>query len=409
MNRVILLSFSLLLITSCAQKKNFQAIPTAKSKPLLITPSYLVFHENETESKIYVKVNQNEIGFALNQDSVFQSYLSIDYVLNDTNNKSLDSNHFVIKSEKNVSPAYLESWFKIPVQTGTKGTLKISLSDKINGNKTETYLNIDKSSLTNGQGILLKRNNQLVFENYVNPDSLYKIVTNTATDQLFITYYDNEFDIALPPYSTYGRSGIQITPLWTAPLQKDNEGGFGTKFIERGVYLIRTDSTNKEGLFIYNYGKDYPKVTSPENLLQPIRYLTSKYEFDNLEGILNKKNAVDQFWLATTTSNFGRGKKSISLFYNRVQLANQLFASFEEGWKTDRGLILIIYGIPDFIQKFEQGEIWIYGEEHNSLSTNFRFTKLINPLTDNDYILVRNANYRTSWQKELNKWRSGNI
>ncbi len=53
-------------------------------------------------------------------------------------------------------------------------------------------------------------------------------------------------------------------------------------------------------------------------------------------------------------------------YFARVDYANEKFKTHREGWKTDMGMVFIIFGVPDNIDRhpFELGdppyEIWDY-------------------------------------------------
>ena len=117
---------------------------------------------------------------------------------------------------------------------------------------------------------------------------------------------------------------------------------------------------------------------------------------------------VDQFWLNKAHSN-ERARTLIRNYYSRVQLANELFTSHKEGWKTDRGLISIIFGSPSFIRYNKNNEIWIYGNDHNSNTIKFTFEKIKNIFSNNDYILKRNYAYKTPWYIAVETWRNGKV
>ena len=82
-----------------------------------------------------------------------------------------------------------------------------------------------------------------------------------------------------------------------------------------------------------------------------------------------------------------------------------LFSSYQEGWKTDRGLIYIIYGPPSEVYRKTGEEEWIYGERNNPLSIKFYFYNIENPFTLNDYSLNRQPTYKTSWYIAIENWR----
>ena len=84
-----------------------------------------------------------------------------------------------------------------------------------------------------------------------------------------------------------------------------------------------------------------------------------------------------------------RARTLIREFYTRVESANNYFTSYLEGWKTDRGIIYIIYGVPNVVYKNKDYENWIYGEENNMMSINFTFHRVNNPASNNDFSLSR--------------------
>jgi len=143
-------------------------------------------------------------------------------------------------------------------------------------------------------------------------------------------------------------------------------------------------------------------------LIEPLRYINTRKEFDDLFGNQNKKLALDKFWMGMG-GNQERSRELIRRYYNRVLNANTYFSSHMEGWKTDRGLIFIIFGPPNVVYKSDNGESWTYGESGAMLSLNFNFTRVNNPFTDNDFDLERAPLYETSWYRAVDIWRQGRV
>jgi GWxTD domain-containing protein len=211
-----------------------------------------------------------------------------------------------------------------------------------------------------------------------------------------------------PPYSTsnlipfeYGADSI-----FTLQLSETDTTGF--VFPKRGFYHVQSDTNTKEGLTIYRFEDNFPEVKKSSDLLQPLRYLTSKQEYDAMASYKNQKTAVDSFWVYAGGSH-DRARELVKKFYNRVQNSNEYFSSYIEGWKTDRGLIYIIYGPPNVVYKSSGSESWVYGEENNFNSLTFSFVKVINPFTDNDYRLDRSQLFKTSWFNSVEMWRQGRV
>ena len=115
---------------------------------------------------------------------------------------------------------------------------------------------------------------------------------------------------------------------------------------------------------------------------------------------------IENFWL-THGGNEERSRLLIKKYYGRVRDANKYFASYTEGWRTDRGMIYTIFGMPNSIYKSPESESWTYGTVNSSLALNFFFIKVNNPFTENDYSLSRSPSYESNWFRAVEIWRQG--
>ena len=89
--------------------------------------------------------------------------------------------------------------------------------------------------------------------------------------------------------------------------------------------------------------------------------------------------------------------------------ANEYFSTHLEGWRSDRGIIFVIFGPPDVIYKSSQGESWIYGNGKTKPSITYNFNSTYNPFSTNDMRLERNPEYKTYWYKAVDTWRQGRV
>ena len=98
-------------------------------------------------------------------------------------------------------------------------------------------------------------------------------------------------------------------------------------------------------------------MSDPETMIDPLKYLTNQNEIEEIKKSDRVKVALDEFWLEIT-GNIERSRELIRIYFNRVLYANYFFTSHKEGWRTDRGMIYIIYGPPDKVYKTPGGERW---------------------------------------------------
>ena len=143
-------------------------------------------------------------------------------------------------------------------------------------------------------------------------------------------------------------------------------------------------------------------------MIEPLRYITTTKEYNQLKNAANIKREIDNFWLKIGGSA-EKAEKMLRLYYQRVQMANEKFTSFKEGWKTDRGIIYIVYGQPTNIYKGISSETWVYGEENNILSIKFQFNRKTDARTNNRFDLIRNPDFKNNWYRAVDQWRQGKV
>ena len=131
-------------------------------------------------------------------------------------------------------------------------------------------------------------------------------------------------------------------------------------------------------------------------------------EFENCKDAAEQKVAIDKFWLTLGGSN-ERARELLKRYYTRVLETNKFFTNYTQGWKSDRGMIYIVFGQPTNLYKSKKDEIWVYGNEANPAALRFVFNKTYNPYTDNDYILERSQFYKEAWYSAVEYWRQGTI
>ena len=71
----------------------------------------------------------------------------------------------------------------------------------------------------------------------------------------------------------------------------------GLHFSKEGFYHFQVDTTSKSGITLFQFENGFPNITSPHQMLESMRYLTYKPEFEEIAAKPNIKSAVDAFWL----------------------------------------------------------------------------------------------------------------
>jgi GWxTD domain-containing protein len=372
-------------------------------------PGYTVFHKNDTVSLIYFKFYSGNLLYMKPvEENVFSAKFSLKAELYDSYDMKLilDSNSVSITDNDRDNKRYIIETLEIKTKSPGSYLLKLIFADLNKHTTVESYINIHRDSSYSRQNFIMLNVDSLPFYNpWISGEEQFRLVSNNKKiNKLFVRYYDRIFPIAAPSFSTINEKSFDFNAdsIFTVPLENGSTALM--KLVKKGYYHFQIDTTTKEGYTVFRFDESFPKVTTPVQMLYPLRYLTSKLEYDDLIVVKNKKEAVDKFWVETA-GNTDRAKELIKLYYNRVHEANLYFTSYMEGWKTDRGIIYIVYGPPNVVYRGKNIENWVYGEARNMLSITFSFYKVENPFTDNDYSLSRSPVYKDGWYIAVDNWR----
>jgi len=273
-----------------------------------------------------------------------------------------------------------------------------------------SFFNAESTNGLGAQNFLVNNvdNGQVLLSNYVDTISNLAIKYNRPIQKLYVSYYKRDFPLAVPPFAVTEVKAFRFTPDSSFTLAPGADNLFHVKIGDKGFYHFEADTTSHYGLTIYRYGTCYPTLCQAGQLVPPLRYITSNEEYDRLNTAKDTKQAIDEFWLNLASSP-DRAKSLIRIFYNRVQDANKFFTSYVEGWKTDRGMIYVIYGPPMTVYRTSTSETWTYGEDRNFMSLSFTFQKTDNPFSNNDFALYRSPMFRNMWYNTVDMWRQGRI
>ncbi|MFM7310430.1 MAG: GWxTD domain-containing protein, partial [Flavobacteriales bacterium] len=164
----------------------------------------------------------------------------------------------------------------------------------------------------------------------------------------------------------------------------------------------------KRGITVLTTDEFFPSIQRVQTMHLPMRFITTKTEFDEISKSSGPRTLIEKFWIESAGDK-DQARALIRTYYNRVEEANHAFTTYTEGWKTDRGMIHIIFGNPQHIDRTAQQEVWDYGENPQIGIVRFVFKRKPSPFSDDVYVLQRSADYRYAWERLVLLWRQGKI
>jgi GWxTD domain-containing protein len=214
-----------------------------------------------------------------------------------------------------------------------------------------------------------------------------------------VSFYSDNFPAAVPGFSegmAKVAKGMTVDSTFSVDISAP------LTFSKTGLYLLQNDTTATTGI-AFRVEDDYPRLSKIESLADPLIYICTKQEFARIKQAKGDKKAFDRVILAITQDT-ERARNFMRSYFRRVELANQFFTSYKEGWKTDRGMIYIIFGPPDQVFKFADREVWSY--KNNLYKITFDFVKSSTLFDPENYVLIRDRKFQETWYEVIDLWRN---
>ena len=401
----------LLLFSSCFTSRDLSSTNMAsfyKPSDNIYHPEIAVCNQMDSSVKVIVKLSPDELLFVRQPDESFKSYLKIitEVIRSYDDTKILDSVSTIFSFDIQDKAVQKTLSFNLPTKQTGNLLLRVILYDLNKGSFEDFFTPLEiNNNISRNDFLITNKKNQVLFKNYFGiNDSVIISYKDSSINKMWCKYYNRQFLLPASPFSFDMKSDFDYRP--DSIFQISVNESLPLLFSNKGFYHFQIDTLIKQGGTIFRFDSGFPNVSTSAQLLEPLQYITSKKEFEELQKSTNLKAAIELFWLSRG-GNEEKTRALIRKYYGRVQDANRYFTSFTEGWKTDRGMLYIIFGAPSTLYLSGESETWIYGTPNSTLALSFFFTKVINPFTANDFVLSRTPIYESNWYRAVETWRQG--
>ncbi len=375
--------------------------------------STVAYHLNDSITNLFFKVDNDHVLYKrLDTGGAFYSNIKISYnLINQKESRVIiDTNSVFIKDKsfsEFVPPKILYATTQLTAIRGNNYVLEIEVEDVNKKIKNNLTLLINKVNDDSKQNFLIRKNDTVTFTNSFVKHNQISLAYSKQTNQLVANLYRLNFGAAPPPFSSKTNADLNFKPDSSFNLSP-RDSMFWITMPEYGFFNIQSSPTNNQGINLFTAPENFPAVSSSLEMIECARYIMNKTEYEECKMAEDTKAAIDKFWLAIGGSN-ERARELLRRYYSRVKEANKLFTSYKEGWKSDRGIIFIVFGEPVNRYRTSKDEAWVYGNEANPASLRFVFKKNKNQFSDNDYVLERSLFYKEAYYQAVDYWRQGNV
>lgn len=306
----------------------------------------------------------------------------------------------------------------LKVEKGVEYVAEVKILDRLRLIVAQDFVEFNTLSYNNRYNFRVESHfdkNEL-FSSVLRIDEYVNLIYSRGhIDSLYISFYKPFREVPDPPSMLLPEKTLDYGPLQFVAIPYSDS--LPMMFPKEGIYLCSIARNIKDGFTFLNLGSTYPRVTTPVKMIEPLIYLTSQDELAELKSAAKPKAALDDFWIKCG-GNVDKARELIRIFYTRVLYSNYYFTSYKDGWRSERGMIYIIYGPPDKVYKTADGESWGYkkpvikskwGGRYSVTDSYlfFNFKKRDNVFSDNDFYLSRSETLVTFWDKAIASWRKG--
>lgn len=172
--------------------------------------------------------------------------------------------------------------------------------------------------------------------------------------------------------------------------------------LDLGTFILRVTLKDENFKTITSINKSFfsrwiglpGSVTDIDKAISQMVYIATPDELSKLKDSKTNEDKLKnflEFWKKKDPSPNNEENEVFNEYFRRVAYANDNFSNYNEGWRTDRGMVYIILGAPNNIDRhpFEYDskpyEVWEYYELNRSFifldQTGFGDYRLITPLT----------------------------
>jgi len=147
---------------------------------------------------------------------------------------------------------------------------------------------------------------------------------------------------------------------------------------------------------VTNRWTDFPiAIKDIDVAISQLQYIATSDEMDKLKSAkttADKEKKFIEFWKKKDPSPATPRNELMIEYYNRIKIANERYSHYSDGWRTDMGMVFIIYGNPSNIDRhpFENQtkpyEVWDYYDINRQFvfvdDSGFGDYRLITPIYD---------------------------
>ncbi|MBC7919777.1 MAG: GWxTD domain-containing protein [Ferruginibacter sp.] len=378
-----------------------ESVVTAKSK----------FLDNGTSTRVFLELDIKRLYGETAPVGKFTSQFTVGYVLL----ADYGSKDVLLRANVPLAAETVQSRGKLLVvpfdlakpANVPNAVLFIEVSDLSTGQKTvhDAPLRFAANKISDRFAVFGRDGKLPLMRNYAYLNDTVQIRNLSGTEKTLYGFrYNHEFEPAFSPMAVSARSPKKTLSIDSSFRVRTN---VPLVLDQAKLYYFVEDTSDVYGISLLGVDGRFPRYTRPEQLTKPLVYVSTNDEVKELEKPREPKKTLDKYWLRLATGNQQTARRTIRAYYRRVETANRWFTTYKEGWKTDMGMVYVVFGPPNKVVRSKDKEVWTYTQSANFSEINFNFVKRPNQFAEEQYELIRYVEYEPIWYPTVEEWRTG--
>lgn len=393
-NKIQKLLYSILTISAICFSQEYYTYPT-NDTPLFEKRALGFFIPDSTYGRldVYLKLYTNSLHFE-KKGSKYSAQVEISILVLDLENslqteKVWTENYSVNSYNETFNPnlgQIIQRNFRLPLE---KYKIKIIVNDLLTKKIAESellfndFVNSKNNSLGISSILILKNISQTKTGTSLSPNLQNVIDGAKDTLQIFYELYNYlqkpdtvlisyvvispTKDTSVTSYKHFAENTISqiVENIHLKKLALGNSKLIVTASIPS---IPNSEITNSVEV-ISQLGSSITKIIDLNKAIEQTKYIAKEVEFKEMMDEKNaekKKNLFESFWKKRDKTPQTEENEFFNEYYQRVEYSNKTFSHFNDGWKTDMGMVFILIGPPNNIERhpFEINtkpfEVWFY-------------------------------------------------
>jgi GWxTD domain-containing protein len=226
----------------------------------------------------------------------------------------------------------------------------------------------------------------------------YEVYSDRGSDSLILHYIitdlkGKEYLDKSQHYRLRGKKGQIITRFDSAKYST------GSYLLTVEVRSVSADPNEIPALrqrsFVVRWGNMPISISDLDLAIKQMRYIAKDKEYEKAEEAKTeeeKRLVFEEFWHKRDPNPATKQNEYMEEYYSRVEYANKHFSHYQAGWKTDMGMVFIIFGSPNNVERHpfdidsKPYEVWSYYDYNRNVifvdETGFGDYRLLTPIWD---------------------------